>query len=33
MDLIPDPIPILGYLDALLLVPAGIFLARWLRGG
>jgi uncharacterized membrane protein YkvA (DUF1232 family) len=28
IDLIPDPIPILGYLDDLLLVPAGILLAR-----
>ncbi|HRJ41162.1 MAG: DUF1232 domain-containing protein [Caldilineaceae bacterium] len=28
IDLIPDPIPILGYLDDLLLVPGGILLAR-----
>jgi len=28
IDLIPDPIPILGYLDDLLLVPAGILLAQ-----
>ncbi|MBX3051731.1 MAG: DUF1232 domain-containing protein [Caldilineaceae bacterium] len=28
IDLIPDPIPILGYWDDLLLVPAGILLAR-----
>ena len=28
IDLIPDPIPLLGYLDDLLLVPAGILLAR-----
>ena len=28
IDLIPDPIPILGYLDDLVLVPLGILLAR-----
>ncbi len=27
IDLIPDPIPILGYLDDLLLVPLGIMIA------
>ena len=30
IDLIPDVIPVLGYLDDLLIVPAGIWLAlRW----
>jgi uncharacterized membrane protein YkvA (DUF1232 family) len=28
IDLIPDPIPVLGYLDDLLLVPVGIIIAR-----
>jgi uncharacterized membrane protein YkvA (DUF1232 family) len=28
IDLIPDPIPVLGYLDDLILVPLGILLAR-----
>lgn len=27
LDLIPDPIPVLGYLDDLILVPLGIMLA------
>lgn len=28
IDLIPDPIPVLGYLDDLLLVPLGVVVAR-----
>ncbi|MEO8271393.1 MAG: YkvA family protein [Aureliella sp.] len=28
IDLIPDPIPVIGYLDDLILLPLGILLAR-----
>jgi uncharacterized membrane protein YkvA (DUF1232 family) len=28
IDLIPDPIPVLGYLDDLVLIPLGVLLAR-----
>jgi uncharacterized membrane protein YkvA (DUF1232 family) len=30
IDLIPDVVPVLGYLDDLLIVPPGILLAVWL---
>jgi uncharacterized membrane protein YkvA (DUF1232 family) len=30
IDLVPDFVPVLGYLDDLVIVPLGILLARWL---
>ncbi len=30
IDLIPDFVPVLGYLDDLVIVPLGILLVRWL---
>jgi len=29
-DLIPDPIPVLGYLDDIILVPLGVLAVRWM---
>lgn len=29
-DLIPDPIPVLGYLDDLIVVPLGVLAVRWM---
>ena len=30
IDLIPDPIPLVGHLDDLVLIPFGIIVVRWL---
>ncbi|MCY2929034.1 MAG: YkvA family protein [Planctomycetota bacterium] len=30
IDLIPDPIPVLGYLDDLVIVPLGLLAVRWM---
>ena len=30
IDLIPDPIPVLGYLDDLIIVPLGLLAVRWM---
>lgn len=29
-DLIPDPVPILGYLDDIIVVPLGVLAVRWM---
>ena len=29
-DLIPDPIPVLGYLDDIVIVPLGVLAVRWM---
>jgi uncharacterized membrane protein YkvA (DUF1232 family) len=30
IDLIPDPVPVLGYLDDLVLIPLGVLVVRWM---
>jgi uncharacterized membrane protein YkvA (DUF1232 family) len=30
IDLIPDPVPVLGYLDDLVLIPLGVIAVRWM---
>jgi uncharacterized membrane protein YkvA (DUF1232 family) len=30
VDLIPDPVPVLGYLDDLVLIPLGVLAVRWM---
>lgn len=29
-DLIPDPVPVLGYLDDIIIVPLGVLAVRWM---
>ena len=33
IDLIPDPIPVLGYLDDLVLIPLGVLVVRYMIPG
>lgn len=30
LDLIPDPVPVLGYLDDIIVVPLGVLAVRWM---